>query len=582
MGAALLWRRSGVHAPASGPTARLDAVALAEQAVVAVVAAVVMVSPMLVDGTLLYGGLQQDNLHYTRLAAFVSDLGAECPTANRLLGATCRRGPYHFLDIWTAALFGRLGLPLALAFSGAAAAVLTSSLHGACRGLAARLGAGRLSGLVALGALLSMPESWLRLWPVRFLSGTEIFSSHLLFANKMLPASVLLVLAAWAWVTPAVALTPLLLASAGVVHATMAPFAGVTVALLLAHDLWRGERDRARAGLVAVGMLGAMGLWLLVEGRLDPASGVPLTSTLPGYVGSGLYLRTVVNVVGKTVLQLVMVLVPYALLGGLFWSRAATLDWLRSYQARLGLGLLGVGLAVSLGLWAIIHQYGDSVQVFANLSTALFPLLTVAVLSRALEPGALRRVPGRLALGLSLVAGVAGTFVIFSGRRANLHASPSPSFRAQAASLLAGTPGLGARFIEASTMTTVFTKNISLGSPEYLLAAAPSGYEVVIPVGEIPFPSDPIQRAMSLSVVRMAPFPEFAERETRTLQGDPATIRRFMATLPFDHVVCEGASVQSYCQREVCENYTGANLCHMVNLDRCIEDGSFRLCRTAP
>lgn len=575
----ILWRVHGVRAPAGPPDWR----EWGELTLVAAVLTVSMSWPMLVDGALLYPPVQPDNDHYVRLTSFLRTTGAECALIDRLAETRCDRGPYHYYDAWCAALLGSFHVPVAVAYSGITSGVLLACLYGIYRRLAEHFDAGRYARLVAVASVFCCLGMWLRLVPIGLVASAGSMISSLLLANKVLPAGLALALAAYAWFSPARFLVPLLLAASAIVHATFAPFAGITIVLLMAHDLWQHKRPRARAGVLALGLLTLLGVWFFLERSVQQASYINASIEPPEYFGSKVYFQTAAKELVRSLLQSGILLVPYVVLASVFLEPEQRRAWIGGRSARLALGLMCAGLLASALLLAVLHHNLDSSQVFTNVMMVTWPLVGVVLLAQLVSSRTRRAPLVRWGLFAAVVLTVSWTtWFTRNNRQQEVQRWPSAGFLADSERMLEGKGRIGVRLVDGSTLDSFWKKHLMLGWAKYLVSVRPDLFEVAVPVGEIPFSTDPKLRYQEEAILYRNQFFRFARQTSGPPRNEESMIAAYLVELKPDHLICEGEPTQRYCDPDLCRSDAPPLTCRAGTVLSCVQEGTRKVCLFQP
>jgi len=506
-------------------------------------------------GEVLYLPPQQDSGPYTRITTFLDEFGIETSMPDWLDPSSAIRSPYHFADVWLAALVHRFsGAPSSIALGCvSSAALLTLSFF------VLRLFLGRLFGrqlpnwaarLVALGAIgfgpgLLIPQvigDW------HYLSGMELFSRSMVTANKLLPSMILICYATFCSLNSRTRVATIFaLVGTALVDITFVPFIGLAILVQLLDFIRLRHFEELKWSLGAIGCLAIAAVGYALEAK--KASLVPRIfhdSFLDEYApNAASFLGTAFNIVAGSVIRLgllgsILVLIAAVAYRRNFLDLISHNMWLLWPRCMIPISAFS-GLSASVFAWALLHDIPDSVQLSTNVASVLFTCITAATFGSMFctdnERPTLCFAIGLLLLGLS----VGLTLRDLSVRRDALSSEHSIEFQKSARTFFENRTGFGLRFRARSAFINSYSSSIHiLGTSNVTTALARSGYEIVIPFEGIPMDSEPLGRARQRSMLSYAPMYKFTGETKFDGPVDEKTILSFLRGIPATHVVFEG------------------------------------------
>jgi len=508
-------------------------------------------------GELLYLAPQQDSAAYARLTSFLDEFGIETSMPDWLDPASAVRSPYHFADVWLAALVRRFfGVPSSAALGCVSSAALLTLSYLVLRlllnqlfGLQLPSWAGRIAALGATGPgpgvlIPQVIGEW------HYLSGIDLFSRSMVTANKLLPPLVLICYATfWALNSRTRVAAIFALIGAALVDFTFAPFVAIASLIVLLEVIRRRDFDALKWSLGAIACSAIATIGYVVEAR--QASSVPrilYDRFLEEYAPTtASYLITAFNVFAGSLIRLSLIGVFFVIIFSVPNRRhllafASPNPRVLSRWGTASISAFG-GMSASVIAWSILHDIFDSVQLVTNVATVLSCCATAVAIGSLFRRECRRRTLSA-GLGVLLVALSASlTARDLKARRDAFSSEYSIEFLKSARTFFETRSGFGLHFRARSAFVYDNLGSFSihiLGTSNVTTALARSGYEIIIPFEGMPISSEPRMRSRQRSMLSYAPLYKFIGEENFDVIAEEKTVLSFLRSVPATHAVFEG------------------------------------------
>lgn len=318
---------------------------------------------------------------YSQMISHLSFFGEEYSSLDWFSPEYHRNAPYHYLELWFSALWAEVfHIPPGLQLICLSIPYFLTTVVIAAYETCGQMKLGKITSIIG-GVLFMFVGAWGFLYPDLGILSGEVWNLSALMYLKLLPIYPLFIVIGYSLYAKRSAIGILfLIGLIGFSFNTLLPAAGLVYIAFGIWVIYVGERRITKLMVPASVFFGCCILWLsfyLLQDSGGAEASRIISASQEVNVFSLDYIKTAINVIGKTSIQIIIIIFPFALI---WWYGYRQKAFHTRYELFFGAAL--IFFFVPLLAWAVLHPMTDSVQlwgIFFMPSVNVFMFISMLV-----------------------------------------------------------------------------------------------------------------------------------------------------------------------------------------------------------